>query len=187
MNRQVRRETTAIVFAATFQAACGNSPISPDPLALPALAGRYTLTITAAAECAVDGGDGSLPEPARVRRYTADVQQDGQRLGLTLSSPTLPRAVTSAGIWTNGEYVSFDFSWQDDGFPQMADLLESGTGFFVEGVASISIDVDRPEGWFHGRLSLVQGSNTWLPPIASCYSTRHRFVMSRQVTTTRDG
>jgi hypothetical protein len=171
-----------IVFAAALLSACGSPPTAPSTpkgIDLSPLTGRYTLTIIAAPECAIGGGDGSLPEAARERRYAADVQQDGERLRLTLTSPTLRYAVRGAGIWSNGENVRFDFTWLDEGFPVMEDVLDNGSTFFIEGSASTSFDVVRLEGSFLGRLSLVQGRDTLAPPVASCNSDRHRFVMAR--------
>ena len=80
---------------------------------------------------------------------------------------------------TEGQYASVDFLWRDEGFPLLVDLLEDGTAFFVEGSAITSFEPDGLAGWFTGRLSLVQGVDTLAPPVASCYSARHRFEMSR--------
>ena len=41
--------------------------------------------IAAASHCGVSLGDGNVPEEARVRTYTATVQQDGPSLGVLLN------------------------------------------------------------------------------------------------------
>jgi hypothetical protein len=152
------------------------TPIAPRV----GVSGTYTLTITAARECGTGLGEGRLPTEARVRAYSATVQQTGSRLEVRVASPTTHYG-TIFGRAEPGR-VLFDLAWYDDSGipdPSIIEQLGSETFLAVRGKATAVGSADRLEGTLHGDLWVFVSANGWGSATASCSAMSHQFVLSR--------
>lgn len=153
------------------------------------LSGSYALTLTAADECGVGLGEGHLPEEARSRRYAAAVTQNGPQLSVELSGAIfiepMKRDSRIAGQ-IEPQRVLFDLHWGDAnwwwGPPLIAERLETGAGFVVDGSAETVSSRGGLFGTLSGTLFVFAAG---VEPafaataIAQCGSTKHRFELSR--------
>jgi Carboxypeptidase regulatory-like domain len=160
------------------------------PLLAPrvAVSGTYTLTITASDECGVGVGGGHVPEEARIRTYTAVVRQDGAELRMTLSGATFrDRGGRLAGNPESDIFgrvepgrVTFFFPWGDGNeSPYILERLLSSRFLFVAGNVVVAGSANRLAGTLDGQLSVYETENVFQPALAWCYTTSHRFVLSR--------
>ena len=145
--------------------------------------GTYTLTISAACNFTW----GTFPEGAKRRVYTANVEQDGGRLTVTLSNADF--------IVTNGYGDHFSGFTDPSGtmtFP-IGDywgyeivrfhIVErfSGGAMLVGGTVTASGTPQRIAGTLNGSiLTSNRTSETFEPFNASCYSETHGFEMVRR-------
>ena len=166
--------TDRVVNVADYQ---GGDAIVELPLAMPRvdLSGTYTLTITAAEACGTGLGEGHLPADGKVRTYAVVVRQEGPTLWATLGE--------GAGYFLGHVYptqADFFMGWTEEGWPGFVERM-SPTQFIgvIGGVAISSVTPNRVSGLLNGSILVSDPSTDWWPPIASCVSTRHQFVMSR--------
>lgn len=148
------------------------------------VAGTYTLTVTAAAECRSE-----LPEEARIRTYTAVVEQDGPRLTVSLEGSTFatgygrtfnsfhgtvePNRVT---FLLNG-YYAHDFYLY---LPDVVEQLAAPTLFSVSGSVVTTVSPAGLAGSLDGVIETLEDlSPGKFQRIASCRSSGHQFVFSR--------
>jgi hypothetical protein len=156
------------------------------PLLKPRLqiSGTYTMTIRVEDHCGVGLGEGLLPESAaRVRAYRADIQQTGPHLEVRLDAPALReqyRKVPFGGT-VAPEAVTFNFGWIE--FPYLVEDLPEFGVLVIDGDAAATGDSNRLSGTFSGTFRVFdEVRNTgdlFKPAVAWCYSTSHRFELSR--------
>ncbi len=149
----------------------------------PDVSGIYTLTITASDECRVGLGEGHVPPEARVRIYSAEIRQSETRAEVTLSGARFATggARFQGRIETAHGVFDLDGDWDPWG-GELPDLVEEITtvGFLgISGQALGTISANAIAGTLAGGLSVFARGDAYTPPIASCYSSKHRFVLSR--------
>jgi hypothetical protein len=151
------------------------------PLLFPAanVAGIYTLTVTAAPECS------ALPEPARVKTFTAVLSQEGSRVTATLEGSDFLR-------WNSREYNSFRgtlagnqlafyigeghfYEW-----PDVSQYLTPPSFYFLGGSVTPSVSARGLEGMLTGTLGVGEYNEFRFTVLASCRSTSHRFELVRK-------
>jgi hypothetical protein len=149
------------------------------------VSGTYTLTLTAADDCAVGLGEGHLPEEARVRRYTAVVTQAGPALSVELSGFT-PDSSSDNGFKgrVEPERLVFDLNWApwDLERPRIAEILTTGEVLDVSGTATTTVSTNGSVGTLAGYLAVFPvgvSPTAGVEAVAYCYSTAHRFVFTR--------
>ena len=142
------------------------------------VAGTYTLTIAAASHCGVGLGEGNVPEEARIRSYTARVQQDGPNgsgLELMLSGPALSAESYFSGR-LNPAGVEFELKgWEGEG---IIEPLPPSRVLEIGGMALAAVSPTRLAGTLTGTFQVFEGSYGGAR-IARCSSTSHQFVLSR--------
>jgi hypothetical protein len=145
------------------------------------VAGTYTLTVTAAAECREN-----LPEEARSRRYTAVLGQEGPRLTATLERGTF----ASVGGATRNSFrgtvepgrVTFHLNeYFSDAFylyyPDVLEQLSAQTFLAVSGAFVGTVSPAGVAGTLNGPIETMQPGS--FQRIATCRSAGHQFVLSR--------
>jgi hypothetical protein len=139
------------------------------------LSGTYTITIAASDECGTGSDNGQLPENARVRSYAAEVVQDGPMVSVFL-------------IDTGGSFLGqvdpmkaeFVMPYVEDGSPSFVDRISPSQLIGVFGTVVVTpVTPNHLAGMLNGSILVSDANSIWWPPFASCFSTRHRFVMSR--------
>jgi hypothetical protein len=140
------------------------------------VAGIYTLTIAAADVCAQDSGS-PLPDEARTRRYTAHISQVGATLEVALSGATFVEGAAQFRGRVEPGLVLFDLPWLDDELPSILERSPSLGSIVIDGHVAVTPSASGFAGRLAGRISLYSDSTD--TPIAWCYSTAHRFVLSR--------
>ena len=141
-------------------------PVAP----IPSVEGSYTLTITTSGTCR-----DKLPEPLRVRTYTAQVLQAERAVIVQLSNVSKGwfRGFTGPGL------VSFELygdPYYYFGGPEVMELID-GNQLVLEGTVEATPDGERLSGRMNGTISLRQNRNTWL---ASCWAQDHGFEMVKR-------
>lgn len=152
----------------------------------PDYAGTYTLTVTAASECAAE-----LPEPARTRRYTAVLTQSGPGLQVALSGASFVVLKTGQGSRLSGSvdeagatFRLTQYDWYYKGYGQpyadLVEMIDPSLFLVVDGVASVVGSAAGLSGRLSGSLHVFDGDPRWGPTrTARCSSERHAFVLSR--------
>ncbi len=149
--------------------------------------GTYTLTISAASPCGSTSG--TFPEEAKRRVYTANVEQDGGRLTVTLSDADF--------IVTNGEGNGFSgftdptgtmtfpigefWFFGDEPIPIGFDIVErlSGGALMVAGTVTASGSPQRIAGTLAGSIATSNRTSAPFEPFnASCLT--YGFEMVRR-------
>jgi hypothetical protein len=145
------------------------------------ISGTYTLTVSAAAQCA-------LPQETRSRTYRAVVGQDGPRLTITLEDSNF---FVRSGITYNSfpgtvepDRVIFRPGQFDAYYNYLPDVLEqlaTTTFFAFGGLAATTVSPTGLSGTLDGTLETLQTSATpgRFETVDSCRSTGHRFALSR--------
>ena len=154
------------------------------------LSGNYTLTIAAADDCGVGLGERHLPEEARLRTYQAAVRQDASRLQVTLTGATF-LAWSGVGGSSNGDVVGrvepsgvmLYFPWTSDNEPPVLEQLPTSRYLLVSGDVVAAGSANRFTGTLSGQIwmfeKIFETGNVLETAIASCWSRRHQFVLSR--------
>jgi hypothetical protein len=148
------------------------------------IAGTYTLTVSAAAECRE-----RLPEEARTRTYTAVVTQQGPRVSVSLEGS---RFVVSGGQTFNSfrgtvepagitfrlnQYGEFSFYIY---LPDVLEQLTSETLLSFSGTTVPTVTRSGLSGALSGTIETLQGASSGrFQQIAACTSTSHQFILSR--------
>jgi hypothetical protein len=141
------------------------------------VSGAYTLTIAAAGVCAQTAGP-PLPDEVRTRNYTANITQDGATLWVSLDDATVGSHAGFFGGRVEPGLVIFNLPWLDGELPSVVERLPSLGSIVIDGAAALTPAAKGFAGRLSGRISLYH--NTWSEfPISWCYSTEHRFVLSR--------
>jgi hypothetical protein len=146
------------------------------------VAGTYTLTVAAAAECRV-----SLPEEAGTRKYTAVLRQDGPRLTATLEGATFAlvtgRPLNSFAGAVEPNRVVFHLNEFYEYYNYLPDVLEqltTPTFLAISGSAVTTITSSGLTGTLDGPIETLQlTSSGRYQRIAACDSPAHQFVLSR--------
>jgi hypothetical protein len=140
--------------------------------------GTYGLTVTAARECS-----GDLPEPARVRTFTAILRQEGPRVTVVLEGSSF----LSDGSGTHNSfrgtvggdglafYISGDRAY-GYGWPEVAEVLTSTNFFFMAGSVTTSASLRGRSGTLDGTVGVGWGYGI----VASCRSRAHQFELVRR-------
>lgn len=159
------------------------------PLLVPRVdvSGAYTLTVTAADECAIGRGDHHVTEEARERRYAAFVTQNGPMLSMELSGAAFvsPMATDSRILGTvEPGRVLFDLFWWawDFGLPYIVEKLPTGETLVVSGWAETMTAPRGLAGTLNGSFGVTPAGVTPGVGVASaahCLSSAHRFALSR--------
>ena len=153
----------------------------PLPLLKPRfdVSGTYTLTIGAAAVCMNSTGPNPLPDEARTRTYTADISQEGATLRVSLSGAAFIDGADQFRGRVEPGLVVFDLlPWYEEELPSIAELSPSLGTIIIDGSAAVTPSAQGFSGNFSGRIGLYRNELT-VDPVARCYSTSHRFVLSR--------
>jgi Big-like domain-containing protein len=148
------------------------------------IAGTYTLTVTAAADCRSE-----LPEEARIRTYTAVVEQDGPRLTVSLEGSKFVagygRTFNSFHGTVEPSRVTFLLNgYYDHDFylylPDVLEQLATPTLFSVSGSLVTTVSPAGLSGSLDGVIETLEGRSPGkFQRIASCRSSGHQFVFSR--------
>src|SRR5262245_49492118 len=155
------------------------------------VSGVYTWTMTAASGCGIGAGDGSLPEEARERRYTASVTQSDAGLSIQLSGAdfaepmAVDRRISGRLEPTRAVFNLFwGDSWTDTlGPAQIAETLSTGETLVIDGVAQGGISDGRIAGVLSAGFYVYPRGvlpTVGTIPTARCFSTQHQFVMSAE-------
>ena len=155
----------------------------------PDVSGQYTWTMTAAGTCEGLRTEGTLPEEAKQRRYTASVTQRGPELSVKVSGADfmapMPADRVVRGRIESGRvmfYLWWGDAWWDFGPPQIVERLSTGETLVLDGSAQATISERRMAGVFDGGFYVYPrgvSPAVGTAPAASCSSSRHQFVMSR--------
>jgi len=142
--------------------------------------GAYTLTITAAPECSA-----ALPEPARVKTFTAVLSQEGSRVTATLEGSDFlshgPRVYnTFRGTLAGGQLAFYIGGGNFYEWPDVSQYLAPPGFYFLEGSVTTSVSARGREGMLTGTLGVGEYNDFRFVVVASCRSTRHRFELVRQ-------
>ena len=141
------------------------------------VSGAFTLTIAAAAVCAESAG-APLPEEARTRTYLANINQVGSNLEVSLDGATFAGASNQfrGRVWPG--VVVFDLPWLEGEEPSVVESVPSLGSIVIDGNAGVTPAANGFAGYLAGRIRLYNGDSKDTP-ISWCYSTAHRFVLSR--------
>jgi hypothetical protein len=142
--------------------------------------GIYTLTVTAAPECIA-----ALPEPARVKTFTARLSQTGSRVTATLEGSEFlswnSRVYNSFGGTLAGNHLAFYigeghfYEW-----PDVSQYLTPPSFYFLGGSVTPRVSARGLEGMLTGTLGVGEYDVFRFTVLASCRSTSHRFELVRQ-------
>lgn len=165
-----------------------NIGLSPSG-AIPTIAGTYTLTVRAGADCAASDSDGGLPEDARVRRYLATVTQTGSRLDVKLSGASFHLVSSQDWLGNNvmlgdgflgyvaPERVEFFLEGTDDptwgSYPSLDEALGDGRTLVIRGSVS-ALAGSAIAGTMRGKMLLYSRGS-----VRECSSDRHEFTLAR--------
>jgi hypothetical protein len=150
------------------------------------VAGAYTLTVTAAAECRVD-----LPADVRQRSYRATVTQDGPRVTVTLDTGKFfsqPHTGVSNQLFGSVEAMRMSLVGNEyfDDFgtgifpPSVFEELSVPTHFTFYGRALLAPTSNGFAGTLDGTFAVVRVLSVYDYQLdASCQSTNHELVLSR--------
>jgi len=169
----------------------GNQTVNFDLIwsdSLPMVAGTYTLSIVAGADCRAN-----LPANARARTYTAVISQTGALLQVVLSGPGMSNpwspSDTFAGSVQSTKAQFTPARYTGEGTvafspPSILDLLEApGKYFTFFGSVAATPTQDGYSGTLDGSLDVLALSGPWdIDPsvvLASCPSKTHQFVLTR--------
>ena len=145
------------------------------------IAGEYTLTLTAATECA------GLPVEALTRKYSATLAlapephipaQTFFKVAVHGVAPGITQSFGNIGV--AGHELGFDSSWNHDGRPTLAEEMAPGTYiryFTRNGFAVTSVDspVTVISTLYDGTIDFNSPAGTH----ARCESANHRLELSR--------
>jgi hypothetical protein len=145
------------------------------------IAGTYTLTVMAAAECAA-----KLPEAIRTRRYTAILTQDGPLITARLSGANflfLHRDYFTGNV--AADRVTFPIGGRrvnDEGtmdlYPDVLEQLTETSFATVSGFAATTYSAGTLAGTLEGRIDILhRAAPNRFDEVASCDSEAHRFVL----------
>ena len=142
--------------------------------------GIYTLTVTAAPECSA-----ALPEPARVKTFTAMLSQEGSRVTATLEGSDFltwnSRVYNSFRGTTAGRQIAFHigeghfYEW-----PDVSQYLTPPSFYFLGGSVTPSVSARGLDGMLTGTLGVGEYNDFRFTVLASCRSTSHRFELVRK-------
>lgn len=147
--------------------------------------GTYMLTITAASSCR-----DTLPEDIRIRRYTAELVQDGAHVDARLRGATFAVSGLGRGDRFRGRVdpsgVSFTLRpylykyYGYEQYPDIAELLPAGAGYVVlDGSAVVRGSRALLSGTLTGSYQYFRHDPAWgALPVADC-DGGHEFVLSR--------
>ena len=142
--------------------------------------GTYTMTVTAAPECA-----SKLPAEARERKYEAVLTQAGPRVTATLQGAPFYTSGDERYNTFRGAVLSDRLTfWLSGGnyyYPGPADMLEqltASTYFSMWGSVVLTGSSARRSGTLDGEIEIV-GAPPRYDRIAWCASTAHRFELTR--------
>ena len=148
------------------------------------LAGTYTLTIAAAAEC-----QDKLPQEAWTRRYTATVTQTGSQLDVSLSGATFVVDRSGEGDGFRGLIepgrVVFAIDYGDFYYyrtwPDIIEEIDSSLYFGAYGSVSAAVTPGNVSGDLNGTLfTVISDPRTSFPaPSRFCNARSHQFVLQR--------
>ena len=155
----------------------------------PELSGAYTLTLTAADDCDGPRSEGHLPNEARQRRYSAFVTQGGPTLTVELSGAAFtdpmpadhrfPGKIEPDRVWFDLQWYD---AWWDIGPPRIVERLPTGEILVVDGWVVATPSEGAVGGTLNGGFIVYPAGvipKTTALPAAQCYSSKHRFVLSR--------
>jgi len=161
--------------------------ISSDPL--PMVAGTYTLSIVAAADCRA-----SLPANARARTYTALISQTGALLQVVLTGPGMSNLWSPADTFagsvqpTRAQFTLAQYKGEGSyafSPPSILDLLEAPDKYFTFfGSVTATPTQDGYSGTLDGSLEVIAlpgpyDLDTKFVRLGSCPSKTHQFVLTR--------
>ena len=153
---------------------------------LPSLAGDYTLQISADPACAAAGPQ-TLPDSARVRRYTATVDNE---IRVSLSEATfLPHANFMFGYATPDGAI-LDVNHLDYYYgvgyppPDLGEVLPDGNVYSPSGTITLSTSGADLVGTLNGAIK-VWGVATGSGLLGQCTSTHHAVTFTKQSGTAR--
>ena len=148
------------------------------------VAGRYTLTITAAPECR------TLSPEFASRSYSAVVSQSGSALTVTLDGPqfvsTGSRILNRfTGVLEANQAIfrltgAFDYYYYYFSFPDVFEVLTTSGYYAFDGVAAAALGGATFSGPLSGSIGTFIG-----PPYrvsTACRSSGHRFQLARGTT-----
>jgi hypothetical protein len=144
------------------------------------VSGRYTLTVTAADSCA------SLPEEARVRRYTAVVTQNGPRVSVTLEGAKFLTDRSRTRNSFNGviepSRVTFQLAesyyyYYYYTYPDVFEELTPTEYLSIGGLATTTAGATGLSGTLDGVISILQYPQMRMQ--SGCRASGHRFVFTR--------
>jgi hypothetical protein len=148
------------------------------------LAGTYTLTLAAAAECR-----DTLPQEVWTRRYTATVTQTGSLLDVALSGATFVVDASSKGDGFRGRIepgrVVFTMDYGDFYYyrtwPDVIEEIDPSLYFGVYGSVAAAVTPANVSGALNGAFFTVAGDprRTFPAPNRFCRSTVHQLVLQR--------
>jgi hypothetical protein len=165
------------------------------------LAGKYRLTINSG-PCA---GDGSLPEAAKTRTYTARMWNAGLNIQVELSDATfvldrclmsgLTRCSAPTGNVFTGQTQARDarftlveyrpaWDWNDGIYPDLAESLPGIGLLSISGNALVTPTADGFSGTLDGMFAIYDNLSVHTATgqghaVASCRSDAHRFTLVR--------
>ena len=144
------------------------------------VSGVYAVTISASSQCGTGLGKGNLPGEARSRSYTMHVFQQGSRLDGQLSGPG------AGGVPFKGRVEPGRILWEvynENEFSSsevLVDRSPSGALLVADGDATVAASDNPFTGTLSGTLAVLDPVQQRTgPPLASCTSSDHRFVMAR--------
>jgi hypothetical protein len=141
------------------------------------ISGTYTLTITAAAECAA-----ALPGDALQRTHTARVTQEGARVSVALDGGTFfhdgNRLLNRFNGSVGPDRVTFQLGEFDYYYlPDVLEALTPTTYLFAGGSVVAPVSRTALAGTLDGLIGTMQIPQ--FKRLATCRSAAHRFLLSR--------
>jgi hypothetical protein len=153
------------------------------------VAGTYTLTISAAGDCAA-----TLPVEARIRTYMAVLTQVGPQVDVSVAGAMFALNTNGRGnrfrgriepgqvVFTLNPYHPDFYYYSYGGYADLAEQLGSSSYLFINGIVATSITTSRLEGRLDGSFVMYSRDPRLQPrPGASigCSSTNHQFALWR--------
>jgi hypothetical protein len=151
------------------------------------VAGTYTLTISAAGDCAA-----TLPEEARIRNYTAVLTQVGPQIEATLTTGTFAlnrnlkgnrfrgRVEPGQVVFTLAPYDDYYYSYGY--YADLAEQLNASLYLVISGSVVTSITTSRLSGSLNGSFLTFTRDLRRSPlprPTVECRSVNHQFALWR--------
>ena len=148
----------------------------------PDLAGTYTLTLSAGADCR-----DKLPEEVWTRRFTATVRQTGPVLDVSLTGSTFLIDASGKGDRFRGriEPGRVLFTLLGDYYyrvwPDILEEIRPSLYFGAYGFASAAVSPGNISGDLNGTFFTMETDprRTFPMPSRSCYSGAHQLVLQR--------